>query len=281
MPFEGVSRSDRKEAAAARWADPFEPRLYVGRIMHLRTRPARHQFRYRVAALWLDADRPEAAARGGRLLSVDRFGLYSFHRRDHGPRDGGVLRPFVEEALARVEAPPPARIMVLSFPRVLGYVFNPLSVYYGYSADGALESVVYEVKNTIRGQHAYAARLDPADAAHRHATDKRFYVSPFIDMDKRYHFTAAPPGARLALLIKLTDAEGLYLSASWNGAAEPLTARTLGRRLLSHPLHAQKVIAAIYYEAIRLRLKGVRLLGRPAPDDGAAAHNSGPPNSRR
>ncbi len=270
MPFESADFAAR-DAGAERWADPFEPRLYLGRVMHLRTRPARHQFRYRVAALWLDADRPEAAAKGLGLLSVDRFGLYAFHRRDHGPRDGGPLRPFVEEALGRIGAPAPSRIMLLSFPRVLGYVFNPLSVYYGYDADGALESLVYEVKNTIGGQHAYAVRLDRAAAAHRHGADKRFYVSPFIAMEKRYNFTALAPGRRLALLIKLTDPEGLFLSASWNGDAEPLSDGALARRLVSHPLHAQKVIAGIYFEALRLRLKGVRLVGRPSGEAAAAS----------
>lgn len=260
MPYDSLQEPTSR---APVWADPFEPRLFAGRIMHFRARPMRHQFRYRVAALWLDADAPEDAAANLRLLSVERFNLYAFHRRDHGPRDGGALRPFVERALERIGAPPPARIMLLSFPRVLGYVFNPLSVYYGYAADGTLQSLVYEVKNTVGGQHAYAARLDADTMEHRHGAEKRFYVSPFISMEKRYNFTVLPPSDRLALLIKLTDPNGLFLCASWNGAARPLTDAALARLAVTHPFHAQKVIAGIYYEAIRLRLKGARLIGRP------------------
>ena len=256
-----VGVTDRGENS---WRNPFTPRLFTGHVMHLRTRPARHQFRYGVSALWLDADAPEDAAKGRRLFSVERFNLYSFYRRDHGRRDGAGLRPFVEEALAGVGAPRPERIMLLCFPRVFGYVFNPLSVYYCYNADGVLQSLVYEVKNTDREQHAYAVRLDAEDRTHRHSVDKRFYVSPFIDMDKRYNFTVAPPAERLALLIKQTDAQGLFLSASWNGAAERLTDGRLARRFASHPFLPQKVIAAIYYEAVRLRAKGIRILPNPS-----------------
>ncbi|MCI4665276.1 MAG: DUF1365 domain-containing protein [Neomegalonema sp.] len=255
MAFEALPSSPAAPSGAL---DAFTPRLFVGHVMHLRMRPTRHQFRYGMAALWLDADAPEQAAAGLKCFSVDRFGLFSFYRRDHGWRDGSALRPFVEEALHKAGAPSPARLMLLSFPRVLGYVFNPLSVYYGYDRDGRLESMVYEVKNTDGGQHAYAVRLDPGASAHRHSADKCFYVSPFIEMEKRYNFTVSPPAERLALLIKQTDDAGLFLSASWNGRAEPLTDGRLLRRFFSHPLHPQRVMARIYWEAIRLRIKGVR-----------------------
>ncbi|MEM8842803.1 MAG: DUF1365 family protein, partial [Pseudomonadota bacterium] len=122
------------------------PCLYQGAVMHMRLTPFRHQFRYRVFSLLLDIDRLEETTAPLRLLSLDRFNLMAFHRRDHGPRDGSALRPWVEGQLSRHGRPKPARIWLLSFPRILGYVFNPLSVYYCEDDQGRLQSVIYEVK---------------------------------------------------------------------------------------------------------------------------------------
>lgn len=246
---------------------PFEARLFVGHVMHLRLRPRKHQFRYRVFCCWLDIDRLEETASSRRLFALDRFGLFGFNRRDHGPRDGEPLRPWVEALLAETGLEPPARIMLLSFPRVLGYVFNPLSVYYCYDAEDRLTALVYEVKNTFGDQHAYALPAGPAEGgAHRQQQGKELFVSPFIDMAQRYHFVAAPPGDRLALRIKENDAEGELLIATWNGAAEPLTDTRLARRFVTHPLMTLGVIAAIHWQALRLFLKGVRFLGHPGDD---------------
>lgn len=246
------------------WADPFAPRLFAGSVMHLRLRPRRHQFRYKVTALWIDADRPEAARR--RLFGVDRRHLLSFHRRDHGPCDGSDLRPWAEARLAEIGAPPPARLMLLCFPRLLGYVFNPLSVYYGFSEDGRHESLVYQVKNTFGDQHGYAARVAPGETAARNGPQpKEFFVSPFIDMDKSYHFTAPAPRDRLALRIKERDAAGDYLIATWNGRARPLTEANLARLIATRPLMTAKITAAIHWQALRLFLKGVPFLGHPGP----------------
>lgn len=245
-------------------ADHPAPRLYVGAVMHQRLRPRRHGLRYRVYCLWLDVDRLEETAARLRLFSIDRWNLFSFRRRDHGARDGRALRPWVEQRLAEAGMPRPAAIMLLSFPRVLGYAFNPLSVYYCYDRDGALCALIYEVKNTFGDQHAYAVPAGATvDGAYEQERDKEFFVSPFIDMDKRYLFRLRAPDERLALRIKQRDAEGDYLIASWNGAAESLSDGRLLRRFFSHPLMTIKVIVGIHWEALRLFLKGVRFLGHP------------------
>ncbi|MEO1120226.1 MAG: DUF1365 domain-containing protein [Pseudomonadota bacterium] len=243
---------------------PFEPRMFVGDVMHLRLRPKRHQFRYGVFCVWLDVDRLEETAKKLRLFSIDRFGLASFARRDHGPRDGSDLRPWVEARLAEAGLAKPDRIMLLCFPRILGYVFNPLSVYYCYDAAGSLTSVVYQVSNTFGDQHPYVIKVaENADGAARHDQAKEFFVSPFIDMDKTYRFTIRPPDSRLAVRIKESDAVGEYLIATWNGDAEPLNDRRLAWRFATHPLMTLKVIVGIHWEALRLFLKGVRFLGHP------------------
>lgn len=254
---------------------PFEPRLFVGDVMHLRVRPKRHQFRYRVFCLWLDTDRLEETCRPLRRLGCDARALMSFHHADHGPRDGGPLRPWVTALLAAEGRPAPARIMLLCFPRVLGYVFNPLSVYYCYDANDQLTEIIYEVKNTFGDQHPYVARVEfDADGCARHAQDKEFFVSPFIDMEKTYAFTIRPPADKLALKIRESDADGAYLFATWNGEAEKLTDKALRRRFWTHPLLTIGVVFGIHWQALRLFLKGVRFLGHPGDENVVRRRNA-------
>lgn len=248
-------------------ADPADltHRLYVGEVMHMRLRPFRHQFRYRVFTALLDIDRLDQAE--SRLFRVDRFGLFSFHRRDHGARDGTALRPWVEDRLAAAGRPAPARIMLLSMPRLLGYAFNPLSVFFCHDAAGRLESVIYEVKNTFGDQIPYVLDARPdADGASRHRQAKEMYVSPFIGMDQTYRFTVRAPDARLAIRIKQSGPEGDWLIATQNGARRELTDRVLAGLVLSHPAAAFKVIAAIHWQALKLWLKGARFNRYPGAE---------------
>jgi hypothetical protein len=235
--------------------------LYVGHVMHMRLRPFAHRFRYATFSLLLDIDRLEEACAGLRLLALDRFGPLSFHRRDHGARDGSELRPWVDARLAEAGRPPAARVRLLSFPRILGYAFNPLSVYFCEDAAGRLESVVYEVKNTFGDQHAYVLAAAPGgDGAARHAQDKGFFVSPFLDMEQRYRFTIRPPGERLAIRIRQgrRGEAGDWLIATHNATRRPLDDRALALAWARHPLMTLKVFGAIHWQALRLFLKGAR-----------------------
>lgn len=233
--------------------------LYQGHVMHMRLTPFAHKFRYRVFTMLLDVDLLEQTIARLRLLRLDRFGLMSFYRRDHGPRDGSELRPWVEEQLAAHDLPVPSRIRILAFPRLFGFVFNPLSVYYCEDANGRLTSVIYEVKNTFGDQHPYVVPIEPeGDGAARHLIDKAFFVSPFIAMDQTYRFTIRPPDERLALKIRQHDENGPWLIATQSGARRPLSDRALLGQWLRHPLMTLKVFAAIHWQALRLALKGAR-----------------------
>ena len=244
-------------------------RIYVGHVMHMRLIPKRHRFRYRVFSVLLDLDRlPETLARS-RVMRHNRPGLLAFMDRDHGPRDGAPLRPWVDAELARAGLARPARVEVLAFPRLWGYVFNPLTVYYCYDAAGSLASMLYEVKNTFGDQIAYALPAGaPAGGAPRQTQPKSMYVSPFIAMDQTYRFDAPPPDARLALRIRQAGPEGETLIATQTGTALPFTDAALLRAVATHPLMTLKVIAAIHWEALRLWTKGVPL----APADPAPAN---------
>lgn len=244
--------------------------LYFGKVMHRRLRPFVHDFTYRVFSLYLDLDSLAADARRLRLFSHNRWNLFSFHDRDHGARDGSPLKPWVEHHLAAAGidlAGGPVRL--LCFPRVLGYVFNPLSIWFCFHADGDLRAVLYEVRNTFGDKHGY---LVPVAPGHRRGTtivqgaDKDFYVSPFIAMEQHYAFRLAEPGEKLAVTISQGGPEGAQMVARHSGRRRALDDRALLFAFVAYPLMTVKVIAAIHWQALRLWLKGARLAPRPAAD---------------
>lgn len=241
--------------------------LYFGTVVHQRLRPRPHALRYRVFSLLLDLDELPALAARLRLFSQNRFNLFSFYDRDHGSRRGEPLRPYIEGQLARAGiALEGGAIRLLCFPRVLGYVFNPLSIYFCHHAHGELRAILYEVRNTFGEQHSYLIPTRGAgDELVRQSCAKNFYVSPFMPMECSYAFRLKPPDARLAVSIRQTDREGPILFASLDGARAPLDDRTLARAFLRYPLMTLKVIGGIHWEALKLWRKGLRTLPRPAP----------------
>ena len=175
--------------------------LYVGCVMHARLKPIGHRFSYRVMSLLIDLDRLADADRRSPLFGVNRAALYSFHEADHGKRDGSSLRAYAQRCAAECGIDlTGGRVLLLCYPRLFGYAFNPLSVYFCYRANGELTLLIYEVRNTFGDIHPYVLPVTPgdiSDAGVRQQQDKLFYVSPFIEMAMRYHFRVRPPGARV------------------------------------------------------------------------------------
>jgi len=240
--------------------------LYVGHVMHRRLRPFGHRFRYRIFSFYLDLDELEILPRHLRFFSYNRWNLVSFRDRDHGPRDGRPLRPWIEaELTAAGIAGPFGAIRLLCFPRLLGYVFNPLSLWFCHAADGRLVAVLYEVSNTFGERHGYLIPIAwDTNGVIEQCCDKQLYVSPFMPMKAHYRFRLKAPDERLAVAILETVAEQPTLAATQMGRRRSLTSRSLTRVLLSHPLMTFKVIGAIHWQALRLWLKGARPVPRPA-----------------
>lgn len=240
--------------------------LYVGEVMHARLKPIGHRFSYRVMSLLIDLDRLDEADRQSPLFGVNRAALYSFNEADHGKRDGSSLRAYAQACAAgRGIDLTGGRVLLLCYPRLLGYTFNPLSVYFGYRASGELALVIYEVRNTFGGIHAYVLPVQPheiSDTGVRQHQEKLFEVSPFITMAMRYHFHVLPPAERVKLRILETDRDGPLLAATFNGRRRTLNTVGLMRSCFVLPLLPFKIIAAIHWEALRLWLKGARLVPR-------------------
>lgn len=241
--------------------------LYVGKVVHQRVRPKRHRLSYSVFSMCLDVDEIDDLARLVRGFSRNRFGWTSFHDRDHGAGDGtpvgGHIRALLDAAgLARFGA----RVQILCYPRILGYVFNPLSVYF-CAAEGERPGViVYEVNNTFGERKSYVIPVgDDAGAVVRQSCAKEMYVSPFTKAEGRYTFSIRPPGGAeddVLVGITLRDEQGAVLNARFRGRHVPLTSGSLVAASAAHPLMTLKVLAGIHLEAARLWTKGVPVVPR-------------------
>lgn len=240
--------------------------LYRGIVTHERLRPKPHLLRYRVFWLLADLDRLDADLAGLKLMRRNRWGLLSFHDRDHGDGGGASLRAQVAARLSRAGvAPATGSILLLTMPRVLGYVFNPISVYYCHNADGHLVANVYEVTSTFGVRHAYVLPVhgDDVQAGRiRQSASKALHVSPFMPMDVAYAFKGAAPDKHLRLAVNCADDEGPLLNTAIAAQRRALTDREILGAWLSHPLMTIKVVAGIHWEALRIWLKGVP----PTPD---------------
>jgi uncharacterized protein len=225
--------------------------VYVGQVVHQRHRPKKHHLRYRVFSLLLDLDDLATLDRL-KLFAHNGRALFSFRDADHA--DGSDLRAWAAAKLAAQSLPAPARIRLLCYPRILGYVFNPLTVWFCDDARGEPIATIYEVHNTFHERHTYVL-----PAAANQAADKAFYVSPFIDMDCRYEFRLTQPDEQVRIAINETQGGEPLLYAAFSGKREPLTDGTLLRLFFTHPLMTLKVTVAIHWEALRLIAKGIRI----------------------
>lgn len=241
--------------------------LYYGTVVHRRLKPVEHRLAYRVYYLLLDLDELAELHRELRTFSWNRSNLSSVHDRDYGRGDGQSLRGYVEAQLASAGIDlGGGAIRLLTMPRVLGYVFNPLSIYFCHDRAGRLAALLYEVNNTFGERHSYLAAVDPgAGAVAVHGGEKQFYVSPFIDMATSYRFRVRVPDDGLAVTIEQRDSAGPLLVASLTGRRAPLTDRSLLQAFATHPLLTLKVIGGIHWEALRLWRKGLRPRSRPLP----------------
>ena len=234
--------------------------VYFGSVMHMRLKPKRHYFRYNVFSLFLDIDKLVEFDKTSWLFRLNKWGLVSLYERDHGDRNTLRLRDWVDKKLENLGFVRPEKVYLLSFPRILGLGFSPLSVFFCYSKN-KLYSVIYEVKNTYGEQIEYILESEPdPDGRVRHSHKKNMYVSPFIDMAQTYHFTIMPPDQKLSIRINERDKDGLLLIASQTGRFQDFNDWTLAKAFFCYPLMLAKVLILIHWNALILYLKRVKIV---------------------
>ena len=235
--------------------------IYNGTVIHKRYKPKTHFFKYSVFSLLLDLSELELLNDKIRFFSFNKFNLISFFEKDHGNRDGTSLLNWVKNYLKKNQIETEnIKIKLLCYPRIFGYVFNPLSVFFVYDKNKKLVSILYEVKNTFGEQHTYVFRVDNQNNLIQNNCSKKFHVSPFIQMDCNYFFKILKPGERLSIIIDQYDPKGKILFASQDGIKANLTGKELIKSYLKHPLMTFKIISAIHFEAFKLWIKGIKLV---------------------
>jgi uncharacterized protein len=252
-----------------------EPGLYVGSVMHRRSRPVKRRFDYRVFWLILDLDRLRETSNALKLFSLERFNLLSFYARDHADGRDGPLRDKVAALATAAGFAADGPMLLMTMPRVMGYVFNPISVYFCHDRRDRLTAIVWEVSNTFGGRHSYVIGVDDPEAiVLRQRCLKELHVSPFIGMDIEYRFRLVRRGDRLTIGIADHDGDGLLMSAAMTAERRSLTDQALLAAFARTPFETVKVTAAIHWEALRLWLKGARFLNGPPRDDKSIARHS-------
>lgn len=236
--------------------------LYTGRVFHCRRRPKVHRLRYSVFSLLLDLDEIDQLDEELWLFSRNRFNLFSFHDKDFGREAGEPLQDYVLEKLHSAGLKQtPDRILLSCYPRMLGYAFNPLSLFYCLDRQGRCFAIVHEVHNTFGERHCYVLPVDlqggETPSWIEQEADKALFVSPFAHMNMHYDFRVNLPDERQVIVIRASDEKGLVITASYVAQRKRITAGALLRCFLTYPLLGAKVILGIHWEALLLWRKGI------------------------
>ena len=237
-------------------------KIYTGKVIHKRFKPKEHYFKYNVFSLLIDLNELEQINKDIKFFSYNKFNIISFYDKDHGDRDGSSIKLWVKKNLRNIGImTEDISIKLLCYPRIFGYVFNPLSTYFIYNKHSELISIFYEVKNTFGEQHTYIFKAQDEKTV-QNKCKKKFYVSPFIEMDCEYHFKTLNPREQLSVVINQNDKDGKLLFASQDGISKDFNNKNLILSYLTHPLMTFKIIVAIHYEAFKLWVKRIKLIAK-------------------
>ena len=235
--------------------------IYNGQVIHKRFKPKQHFFKYNVFSLLLDLSEIDELDKKISFFSYNKFNLISFFDKDHGERNGSSLVEWVKFNLKKTGINTiNIKIKILCYPRIFGYVFNPLSIFFVYDRNSKLIAILYEVKNTFGEQHTYVFKTSSYNKNIENNCEKKFYVSPFMDLSSKYFFKILDPNKKLSIIINQADNQGKLLYASQDGIRSELTSKNLIFSYFRHPLMTFKIISAIHFEALRLWMKGIKLV---------------------
>ena len=229
--------------------------IYKGIVTHRRFKPKRHFFNYKTFSVLFDLDELKDLEKRISIFSLNKFNLFSFYNKDHGNRDGSDIKNWVKNNLNKFNINfEVSKIKLLCFPRIFGYVFNPLSIFYCYDSE-KLRAIFYEVKNTYNEQHTYIFKVIDHEKIEQKCK-KKFYVSPFMNMNTYYNFRLLNPNEKLSVFIKQTDDQGAILTATQVGDKKEFSFKQLLINFFKYPLMTIKIITSIHFEAFLLWKKG-------------------------
>ena len=253
------------------------PAIVAGEVMHRRTRPATHAFTYPAFCLRLPLSQLSSLRKSG--VAWNAPGLVSFHDRDHGPRDGSSLLTWMRDLLARENIAADGEIVLHAFPRMLGYVFNPVSFWICHAADGGVAAVLVEVNNTFGETHHYLlAKPDgtPLKSGETLTARKVFHVSPFCAVKGHYRFRFHFGADRWLARIDYYDGEqdSALLETHVSGDVEALRPGAAGALLWRYRWFTLGVVARIHWHALRLWVKRVPFFAKPVPPDTLMTRNT-------
>jgi DUF1365 family protein len=237
-------------------------RLWFGRTVHRREAPFVRSFSHAIAMIDVDIDRLAEANASSKLFSVNANNAIAFRETDRGARRADVpLRLWAEAQFAEAGVfLDGGQIRLISFPRVLGHGFAPISIWLGHGPDGALRGAIYEVHNTFGETHAYVSACTRA----QHVADKEFFVSPFFDVSGQYRFILRPSAERLELIVENLGSDGRNHVASLMARPRPISDPAILKWLIQLPLSGLGVVFAIHWQALILWVRGARYHIRPA-----------------
>ena len=229
--------------------------IYNGSVKHQRFKPIEHSLNYKTFSLLVDLDEIKSLSKNISIFSLNKFNIFSFYNLDHGARDGSSPKEWVLKNIKKFKINNNiTKIKLLCYPRIFGYVFNPLSIFYCYENDN-LKAIFYEVKNTFNEQHTYIFKIKNEGKIEQKCK-KKFYVSPFMDMETYYNFKLLNPKEKLSIFIRQTDGKETVLTATQTGDKKEFSFKQLLINFFKYPLMTIKIISSIHYEAFFLWKKG-------------------------
>ncbi len=250
-----------------------ETGLYVGEVMHQRFAPKSHRLSYHIFQVLLDLDNLDEDLKPVRFFSRNRFNLFGFYDRDHGPDQAASRTASLADRMRVMLSEKGLyetgdRLFLMAMPRVLGFVFNPISLYFVQNSDDQVRAIVYEVNNTFGDRHSYILPVQSTGPRIRQKSEKHLHVSPFMDMNMAYEFDLTAPGADFSLNIRLKQQQSNrafkdMLFAGFTAKRQVLNDSALLRLFFVMPFMTLKVVLGIHWEALLLVFKGLRLKPKP------------------
>ena len=239
--------------------------IFEGQVIHKRYHQKKHKFQYNVFSFLINIDDLEDLNKNLYFFSFNKFNLFSFNERDHGKKNGSPIKDWISGIISKSNVyikENNLKVFCLCYPRILGYVFNPITVWSVYDKND-LKILIYEVRNTFGEDHSYIFVLENEDEKFNHNRRKKFHVSPFIDLNADYNFSTEINNDFVSLVIKESYEQKPLLLASFNGNSTKLNNINLIKIFFKYPLMTLKVTFGIHVQALFLFLKKVRFVPHP------------------